>query len=622
MIFTCSYCNWVWSTIQHTADNCPNCGTMPNGLVAKTQKAKGLLALKKHYGYETPVIRTLSIIQSKEGVEKVKSGSYFARPCPLTPRHGFVESRVVTTKGEILKIFEETIAADPEGEVALTEVLPQHENLLNAVVTPHSLCVGKGHDGATGGKNTVTIPLAPIGVAPAYQYNEDLIQEAGIKTYPYVEAVVGQQGSGDGAILTQLRDGPVVSETGGDWIPIETIVTKVVKPDGDLLKWETLMKEAQKGWVVWNPGGGPTDHASIHARLHDVPIVYGKTEPLVGETLVPTAKVEKFDTDALLRGAIIADEIDFTKNPALRRSAVNLLLLALHNASVMTGESTKWLGFATVAMLRLGSLALRGEARHVVKYNVGGSYSTPMVARESVYDRYAKRSVSFHRACVGRLVNLFRYGPWPSGGIGGIKWAKCGNSLIPLFNALRDLARDKDDKTTKALILALNVAVHQAHNGGWWLNKFAHGHAPSEVPAANPAAIAQAAQAILSFADIEAKIDSTEIVRKLNKWAEWKDTKCRVIKVEEAEIATGSDFAGGINYSLTFKTDVSKKPRKMLISTSEIVKALLGPKPSFKPLVDANGSIRIVWEHDGSQTEIVKDVLDITPMEVPANGVN
>lgn len=59
----------------------------------KTQKAKGILALSQ---YRVKTFTTEMVKQAKVFPhDPLKAFPFFARPCPMVPRHGFVESRTV-----------------------------------------------------------------------------------------------------------------------------------------------------------------------------------------------------------------------------------------------------------------------------------------------------------------------------------------------------------------------------------------------------------------------------------------------------------------------------------------------------------------------------------------------
>lgn len=427
----------------------------------KSQKLAGLMALigggyhcinLKHYG-------SLAKLQSELDTDNV--GWFlpaFARPCPVRPRHGFVESRVINTTEELQSLVEEVKVADPDGEIMFTEY---YRSIYNAIWTPSMLAIGKGHDGATAGKNVKVIPLAGV-----HSLNQFLLAQAriGKEEDPYIEIIWPEYEPQ--CRLTQLRAGPKVESLRGNYIPNTVEVKEVIRPNGmDLLKWESLIQAAPPGTVIYHPGGAVTDHYFVHARVCKVPVMTSR-EPVVGEVLIPSVTEPSIDPRVVLRGVVLGEEISLDAGDFPQ--AVALLLIALHNAAVMTEEHSKWLGVAVSLVCRLGSMALRGESRH--RRRKAGI--APKVYRDYIYTRHRNRSLSFHAASLSRLVNTFRYGDWASG-FGGTAWAKCGVSVSRLMEKLKDFAINPSAETTQRLVMALNVAINQAHNGGWWFNKFA-----------------------------------------------------------------------------------------------------------------------------------------------------
>src|SRR5882757_8204135 len=161
---------------------CGTCGThqaqtLPLADKMRTQKARGLLRLAGNFF--SHVATPEAVLQCEEDVvedgytdELLIKGLHFARPCPKRPRHGFVDSRVVKSVEELKGVVRETLKEDPEGEVMVMKFIPSR---LNVVWTPSMLTVGKGHDGATCGKDTINIPLSGKNPLPP-----SLLSEAGI----------------------------------------------------------------------------------------------------------------------------------------------------------------------------------------------------------------------------------------------------------------------------------------------------------------------------------------------------------------------------------------------------------------------------------------------------------
>jgi len=73
---------------------------------------------------------------------------YFSRPCPMRPRHGFVDSREIRTVAEAAGLIQETLHADEDAEIV---TMPLVNAAFSGIWTPGSLVVGQRNDRATAG---------------------------------------------------------------------------------------------------------------------------------------------------------------------------------------------------------------------------------------------------------------------------------------------------------------------------------------------------------------------------------------------------------------------------------------------------------------------------------------
>lgn len=463
-----------------------------------TQKVKGLLTLarSRRYGTNTLTIRALyhrkqwytPYTQRYRSWKAVAAPTTtqisptFARPCPVRPRHGFVESRVVSSLDELNQLVAHTLSADPRGQIMLTPVYPNV--ILNTLWTPSSLTIGAGHDGATSGKDTVVFPLH----GPLNEEFTALLKPAGVDNEhdPYVEGILhGNSASIRTVLLTQLRAGPK-GDVCGDYIPVDTLVSSIIHAGGDLLAWERTLQQSTPGTVIYHPGGSPTDHYTVHARTFQRPVMFSRC-PIVGETLTAT-QTPTLDPAEVFTGMVSADQWiakvlvntpgkDLTD---LLRSACTYMLAGFHHASASGGvNASRIFGFSVMLMLRLGYAAAKAESRYErPKYRNNPSSRLHNLTREKVWKITFNESLTHVRGRLNRLINLHRWGDFGAGkgtlatSFGGFKWAQCALSLVELCNGIRNLARDPTPDALNALIRAMNIAVNQAHNGGWWLGKF------------------------------------------------------------------------------------------------------------------------------------------------------
>ena len=91
----------------------------------RTQKARGLRAIwplnnRLEKGWTTPIVISQPLTPEFPSVSMLP---LMARPCPIRPRHGFVESRQVHSVEEVNQVLSETLVADPKGEVILMPFL-------------------------------------------------------------------------------------------------------------------------------------------------------------------------------------------------------------------------------------------------------------------------------------------------------------------------------------------------------------------------------------------------------------------------------------------------------------------------------------------------------------------
>ena len=497
-----------------------------------TQKVKGVIQLLSGGYMGVNVIHpTAVLVPGKTTTAELAALTYptFARPCPLTPRHGFVDSRVVKTPEELQKVLDETLAADPQGEVML---MPYMESLYNAVWVPSLLTVGKGNDGATVGKDVLTFPLS--GQVPSTI--QGMLPNAGIdpKTQdPYIEAVY------DGrchANLTQLRAGPKLDGGQLDYIPTSTMVKSIITVDigMDLLKWEELIQlnQSTPGVVIHHPGGSPTDHFSVHARTFGIPVCI-TFKPEVGMKLDPIP-TPTLDPQKVLEGLVVGDRLPLREMDDA--GAVNFLLQALHNSGSLGGDYSWYVGVGAAVMIRFGSVALRGEARHIKSGN-------GMKNRESVYHAALPHTLQYHRASLPALVNILRYGVF-QGSVGGIKWAQCGQATAKLIDAVGMLAKDPTTETVGHLMRAYNFAVNQAHNGGWWLNKFISGSAFNEIQRGSLQYALQLGPILWPINKVRADLTPTVVKQTQQRWAKWQPIDLSPTTPVEAHIEVSPGIGG------------------------------------------------------------------------------
>ena len=454
----------------------------------RTQKVKGYVALARG-GLPVPGYRILQGVgedDQKRAEAFFASGrKIFARGAPTRPCHGFVDSRCVDDAKEALRYVDRVLAIDPGGEVLLTE---WQEAIYNVLWTPTQVAIGKGHDGATSGKHALTIPLA---AATGEILGKGVVANAGLAAGedPYVEAVLTAAGAAaveHRVLYTQVRSGPRL-EGAGDFVPSRVEVAKVVVIDEAkqstpeaLLAWVDEVKGFAPGTVVYHPGGSRACHWAVHCFIHRVPYVISK-RPKVGDVLEPTASgAASIDPLAVMKGIAAGSVSRASLNEASEEErtyaqAVMAIATALHNVSAFTGAAGFYLGVGAALMLRVGAAAALGEIRHERSVHHRSARlkmlgKTPLSRRQ--IHRRAVQELFKARRKMPVALRLFLFGTWSGDGYGGPKWAECVKAWGELEAACHALMADPGEAQVKALVEALNLAVDQVHNGGWWLNKF------------------------------------------------------------------------------------------------------------------------------------------------------
>ena len=456
----------------------------------RTQKGLGVAMLATHLGNDK--VPAFTIVQTKGEMVKQLQGllvgtnvkaahlpwpkwqagaswggkeevffNIFCRPMPTVPKHGFVDSRMVHNLWQLHAVWDEMVKVEPKGELMLMAPI---KAALNFIITPGGITIGPGHDGATAGKHCYSLPMLPK-LNARWQ---SICQGArvGGTEWPFFEAVLTKEGR---LWLTQLRAGPQIMQTAPDLIPEDVTVVKVIETVGDLLEWEALMaKEWAEGTVIWHPGGSLWSHYAVHAAIHKLPIMISR-KPVVGELLAKNSSQQpEYDLRAMRAGVVAGTTVPISRAGMARNGrtrAVQTVLFAMHNGPVLRGSHAFWVGAGAALMHRLGVAASLGEWRHA---KGGGVFKG--LSRDQVYDEAFPRPF-FARKLLPQATDSFVEESW-AGGFGGKKWANCARSVVRLDRALIGVMGGGEQPAAIELLDALNNAVNQAHNNGWWMNKF------------------------------------------------------------------------------------------------------------------------------------------------------
>jgi len=124
--------------------------------ILRTQKAKGISFLEQNrtaanaFGFTIPDHYVYDLSSSNYLSKLPPAFPIFVRPCPIVPRHGFVDSRVCINLEQLLTVFEETEKVEPDAEIILVKPV---NAIYNAIIANNVITLVSGNDGATSGKN-------------------------------------------------------------------------------------------------------------------------------------------------------------------------------------------------------------------------------------------------------------------------------------------------------------------------------------------------------------------------------------------------------------------------------------------------------------------------------------
>jgi hypothetical protein len=382
----------------------------------------------------------------------------FFRPCPLRPRHGFVNSRVCNNREELIELIQETLAHDEEAEMI---VMPLIDADLSAVITKSGMTVGSGSDGATSGSNQTL----------QWSLHSDLnwlSEHVGITNDLFLETLLSDR------ILyyVQARDGVLPDALRSDaWIPADLTVTcliDVATYDDAGPAYESAIQNAPPGSVLIHRGGTMLSHWAQHAIVKKIPIIFDDRDIKIGDQLVANVALTDYvdHRDALMQGIQYGMTCNLFDNTY---DVMQIVLLTLHNAMTLrhTAHGSTMIGFAASALLRYSYAAILGEIRHLKKRH--------KQERHEIFSD-TLRSFDDFLDCRKKITdsrNKFFTRKW-SCGYGGQSWGNCSQAAKQLEHALLQVVREKsyNQQAINDLILKSHTVINCAHNNGPFLDKF------------------------------------------------------------------------------------------------------------------------------------------------------
>lgn len=469
--------------------------------MARTQKARGFTALQEcspfpdHRLNWQPLYAVGGRVYPDQWDEVTLP--CFARPCPMRPRHGFVESRQVDSVSDVLRVLAETRHHDPEGEVIF---MPRLTGKYSGIANHSGVTYGVGNDGATAGTSAVFIPAWTKPSRFKQQVGGFLVDYSQITHAPYIEFVEHK-----GMIVpVQLRDGPEIPR-GANFIPADVTVTKVIPAEGDLLDWETrinVLGNAPPGVVVWHPKGSLSSHYAVHAILHHIPVIIDH-EPWVGEELKASNDTPRALTKTNYLRIARWIEARLAKNFGkvdhdVQEDMVRAAVATLH-ASPQWGNDVHLLKLraeGVCATMIFTACACIGEDRHFYgrvgpgHHRNGGADAECQLfndvkgfalseddkpLRERVYDEALKLPLPKLRQYLAQATRDLGHPDW-QGNYGGSSWKRCGNLCLEGFEALDKFIEHPTELKWQNVMSAYNRVINATHNNGKVLTKWVRGY--------------------------------------------------------------------------------------------------------------------------------------------------
>lgn len=441
-----------------------------NSKLAKTQKARGLQVLSKLGFIKTPMYFLVNPITSLPRLQF----PLMARPCPVKPRHGFVESRIVNTAEETNAVLTETKAQDPLGEVVLME---RFESAYSAVVTDSAVTMGPGTDGATAGKKSITIPCqsnlrTTILNKNKYVYcrheTRGIVQ---LRVLPYAQVKPEHNVFIEtvGPHIVQLRTGPQADYSKSRFSTCNTVIIKrimVLKAGMSFLQFEHMLQTYAKDGdthctILHLPNGSLSSHYAVQAIAKGFSVITEPAKLAIGQALNFSNTQTKLPVTSELRHAIVRGcEIGIDTTPTKDTVTWAIAVIQGLAATSHNVHSIALLTAASIILARAGTAICLGEHRHFYRRGPGLLGLLPSgpirlkLMRKAPMDGIPdtpERDTIYHHAFAlkwNRIPTWYRISSYLQGtkhdfdtdywrgGYGGPKWAECTQASLDLLHSV------------------------------------------------------------------------------------------------------------------------------------------------------------------------------------------
>lgn len=450
-----------------------------------TQKAKGLFFLQDKLGVLQNALWSWSVpkhLLFKSGLS-FDDGSFnfpvFARPCPVNPRHGFVDSTVCNNAEELNQVSSAAYDAEERAELLVTKPVSSH---YNAIINGNVITFAPGNDGATAGRNCKYFYISDDPLSSLLGLEKGIVADG---ETPFYEIVFSSTDTSHPVNLVQVRSAPKTPRV-KDFVPAQVTVKTILKAEGDLLDWESLLKTVDpKTTIIDHTNGSLSSHYAIHAIVNKIPIftTYLPKIDSIVEPTVENQEVTEADKNAFRQAFSygFVSAFDVWKHAKYQGNGegdpcwvmgniVRVAIAALHNfSSIALSKDYQMLGMVLGLFSRITFAVSMGESRYNHKRSDKSPYfknyfaSLPNSGRSSCYTYSMNLETDKVIESIASTYHAFRLMQWDNS-YGGKKWAACTNSAIALFNACLDA-------DLKLVVELFNKVINENHNGGKYLNK-------------------------------------------------------------------------------------------------------------------------------------------------------
>jgi len=416
---------------------------------------------------------------------------YFIRPCPRTPKHGFVESRVFDNPQTLVDTARETLEADPLGEIIIQEYIPAD---YSAVINPNCITIGRGTDGVTSGKEeTITFSTFDRREAP-WTCNSfvDLYEQKAIAC-----EVLRVKGNNRWNVVQMREISPKIGTARTRYVPKDFMVTRIISianinPNNLMMRIfaKVSPRKAETTFFTVN-----TMRSHNAMQMIEAGYAVGEKNPMVflGDEMKkttdeilssPTKDLE--DLALLLRGymtksvsTLLPDKPSESGRRVLASWASRTAKISLDLDLGMEGDRIS-LSLGIVSMLYMSILACVGEARHFFFMSPGGmsygglphcifkhinsSIFMTIYPRTLIYEGLSNYKLPQLLAVASRVLPMLE-ARWTRG-YGGAAWSKILRTNLSMYEKIRQFIDSPTSKTLISLLNKYNEASYLTHNGG------------------------------------------------------------------------------------------------------------------------------------------------------------